>query len=77
MFKHLTAIAVVACICAATVAPASAFTPQHNPVGGGIRMLVPKPIGAGPDPRSNYSKRVSVQPTRTGRGIAMAVQSLR
>jgi hypothetical protein len=77
MFKHVTAIAVVGCICAATVASASAFTPPHNPVGGGIRTLVPKPIGAGPDPRSNYSQRVSTQPTRTGRGIAIAVRSLR
>jgi hypothetical protein len=75
MFKHATAIAVVGCICAATVAPASAFTPRHDQVGGGVRIFVPKPLGAGPDPASNYSKRVSIQPTRTGRGIA--VQSFR
>jgi hypothetical protein len=70
MFKHVTAIAVVGCICAATVAPASAFTPQHNPVGGGMRIFVPKPLGAGPDPASNYSKRVNTQPTRAGHGMA-------
>jgi hypothetical protein len=73
MFKHVTAIAVVGCICAATVAPASAFTPQHNPVGGGMRIVMPKPLGAGPDPRSNYSK---LQPMRTGHRVA-AAQSFR
>ena len=77
MFKHVTAIAVVGCICAATVAPASAFTPLHNPVGGGMRVVMPKPLGAGPDPASNYSKKVSIQPTRTGRGMAIAARSLR
>jgi hypothetical protein len=56
MFKHITAIAVVGCICAATVAPASAFTPQHNPVGGGMRTLVPKPLGAGSDAQQLLQK---------------------
>jgi len=64
VFKHITAIAVVACIGAATVAPASAFTPPHLPVGGGIRILAPKPLGAGPDPARNYSK-VYTRPMRT------------
>jgi hypothetical protein len=63
MLKHVTALAVVGCICAATVAPASAFTPLHNPVGGGMRVFVPKPLGAGPDPARNYS-RFHAQPMR-------------
>jgi hypothetical protein len=77
MFKHVTAIAVVGCICAAMVASASAFTPLHNPVGGGIRPVVPKPTGPGPDPASTYFKKGNFQPKGTGRGMAMPGQSLR
>jgi hypothetical protein len=64
MFKHVTAIAVVGCICAATVAPAMAFTPPHLPVGGGIRVVVtPRPGRPGPDPATHMDRYT--QPMRT------------
>lgn len=68
MFKHVTAIAVVGCICVAAVAPAMAFTPRHLPVGGGIRVVVVPKLGRpgqpGPDPAMHMDK-VYTQPMRT------------
>jgi hypothetical protein len=64
MSKHITAIAVLGCICAATVTPATACTPPSLPIGGGPQIVMPKPLGAGRYPHCNFSK-VYNQVTRT------------
>jgi hypothetical protein len=56
MSKHITAIAVLGCICAATVTAATACTPTSLPAGGGLQIVMPEPLAAGRHPHCNFSK---------------------